>query len=686
MKKRNKKSNLKKVSSRAGTHARQRRDLRRAGGERIGRMSAEGLFSGTRRGFGFVTVEGLSSDVFIPAGRCAGALDGDRVRIEYRCIRPDYAEGSDRYEGVVLSVLDAARRTVIGTYLEASRYTGGYYGRRGGAYLVIPDDTRLPEEIRVRPSLEAKSGDKVEIAIRGRTDLSGEVVRVFGPASSREANYDAILASAGIIREFEPDALLEAERMAARPLSCEGRKRYPHEMIFTIDGAGAKDLDDAISLRRLPQGKWLLGVHIADVSEYVLQKTPLDRAAMERGTSVYFVDQVVPMLPPALSNGACSLHPGEEKYTLSAWITISPEGELMGLRLERGIIESRVRGVYSEVNDLFEKGKESPFFAKYRAVYPSLERMHELYEILLARSRARGALSFDRPDAVILLDESGHPRDIAKCERGDAERMIEQFMLAANEAVAAALHARSLPCVYRIHEDPMPERVLAFADYARSLGLDTACLRGRAVSPRDLASVMKEAEGRSLSETISYPMLRALAKARYSEKASRHFGLGIDLYCHFTSPIRRLSDLATHRIIKATLLGGAPAMKYLGYAKRAASAASEGELRALDAERRIEAMYKALYLADRIGEEFVGRVSSVTGFGMFVELENTCEGLVPLASLPGGTFFHDEKMMALVSGHTSFRPGDALRIRVEEVEAMQGRVTFSFLERVTEEN
>lgn len=655
----------------------------RLSGERASGFSAVGRFSGTRSGYGFATVEGIRGDVFIPAGRTGGAIDGDTVRLRVRSSARG-RDGEERYEGEVISVVALGRSTLVGTYLTGELFD--YYGRRrrGHArHFVVPDDDRLAFEVPVAPPGEdVLPGDKVEIAFSGRAELRGEILRSFGPASSKAANCDAILAECGIRTEFEPDAERQAELAAGEVISDEGRVRRDDELIFTIDGASAKDLDDAISLRRLSGGRWLLGVHIADVSHYVLPKTPLDRAVMERGTSVYFVDRVVPMLPPALSNGACSLNAGEDKYALSACITLSESGEILGCRIEPSIIRSRVRGVYSEVNDLLEKGKGSEFYPKYREVYSSLLRMHELSLVLAERSRRRGALSLDRPEAAILLGEDGYPTDIVRIERGDAERLIEQFMLTANEAVAIELTKRQLPCVYRIHEEPPQDKLAEFALYARGLGLDTSAIEGREVREvraADLLALIDEARERGLAEAISYPLLRSLSKARYSEYAKPHFGLGLSLYCHFTSPIRRLSDLATHRIIRATLIGSEPAKQHSGYAARAALAATEAELRALEAERRIEALYRALWLEGHIGETFAARVSSVTAFGFFAELENTCEGLVPLASLPG-VFLYDGRSMTLSSGRQVFRSGDPVTVRIEEVEPFAGRVRFALCE------
>lgn len=639
----------------------------------------EGIFHGTSRGFGFVTPgEPGGADIFIPAHDVGDALDGDSVRVRYRTYTIKSAEGEEeKTEGTVLAVLHAAHSTVIGTLL---REESGYGHRRHTCWYVQPEDGRLPGEIGVPGPGSARNGDKVEVALESDRShgLRGHVVRAFGPAEDRTANYEAVLAAHHVRVTFPPAVLEEAARNSAMPLVREGRVCRDHEVIFTIDGVGAKDLDDAVSLRRLPGGGWLLGVHIADVSEYVPPHSALEAEAILRGTSIYFIDRVVPMLPHALSNGACSLNAGEDKYALSAVMTLDAQGVIRSTVVTRSLIRSRVRGVYEEINDLFAAGKASPFYKKYAAVWPSLSRMRELYHVLEGRNRARGALSFDRPEAAILLDESGAPENIVCRERGEAERMIEQFMLTANEGVANLMQKKGYPCVYRVHDKPEAGRLSDFILYAHNLGLDTRPLQKEkeALSGADFAAVLREAEEKGLARAVSYTMLRTMAKAVYSDKASEHFGLGIPLYCHFTSPIRRFSDLATHRMVKAVLLDGMPPNRYRAYAQRSAEAAGEGELRALEAEREIEALYKTLYMKKHLSACFEGQISSVTSFGLFVELENTCEGLVPLGDLPG-RFVFDEKNLSLCAGDTVYRIGDRIRVMVAEADIPTRRVRFS---------
>ena len=658
-----------------GVKIRDRMDLGRRG--RVSHSAhrdetvAEGGYIGSRSGYGFVNIG--EEDIFIPEGRSGGAIDGDLVEIVYH--RYENRFGEKKTEGRVRKILEYGKRLVVGEVDEFYRR----HGRRVYRGLVFfADGGRLYPAPEIVGGEECEAGDKVQVKLlREGGEITCEVVRNFGKSMTREANYEAILAECGIPLEFTPEELSEAASRAASPISEEGRVRRDGEIIFTIDGEGAKDLDDAVSISRTKEG-YRLGVHIADVSHYVTEKTPLDRCAMQRGTSVYFTDKVVPMLPPALSNGACSLNSGEDKYALSAIIELDKAGNIRSLSLENSIIRSAVRGVYSEVNKLLSGEADDALTEKYARVLDSLTLMRELYEVLLKKHIERGAIDFEAPEAEIILDERGDPCEIIPRNRGVAERIIEQFMLTANEAVATELMRRGVPCVYRIHEPPPPDKLDAFVTFAHNLGFDTSYISREDVSSKSLRALLLAAEERGLSEPLSYSMLRAMSKAKYSEIHQPHFGLGIEKYCHFTSPIRRLSDLATHRIIKKVLLGDKPAGQFSGYAKRAAAAATEGELRAVNAERKIEDLYKCVYMSRFIGEELWGTVSSVTSFGLFVMLPNTCEGLIPISEMPFECRY-DEKNVALTSRAAVFRLGDKIRVKVEECDVSEGKVRFSLV-------
>lgn len=637
---------------------------------------AKGIFSGSSGGYGFVSLEEGGDDIFIPAGNHKGAIDGDFVEIAYHKFKS--REGREKTEGRVLKIIEYGRKTVIGRLCEEMTRHGRRYFR---SFYVMPDDRKIMLRPAVRDLGGARLDDKVEALILrdGSAHPQCDIIRIFGADDTREANYDAILADCGIVTDFTPEELSEAERLSAEPLSREGREDLTDEVIFTIDGAGAKDLDDAISLRRLSGGGWRLGVHIADVSHYVTERTPLDRCAMQRGSSVYFTDKVVPMLPPALSNGACSLNSGEDKYTISAFISLDSMGEIKSVRLAPTVIRSRVRGVYSEVNDLLAAKASAEIKKKYAPVKPTLEKMRELYHILEEKSQKRGAIDFDSDEAVILLDDNGEPVSIEKRERGLSERIIEQFMITANEAVAKHLSEQGIPCVYRVHEAPPADAFESFLSYLDSLGFKTFHLRKGKPDARILSALLDEANERGLGEAVSYTMLRSMAKAKYSEIRESHFGLGIEFYCHFTSPIRRLSDLATHRIIKRVLFEGKRPQNYASYARRAAVAATEGELRALNAERKIDDLYKVIYMSNYVGKTFSATVSSITQFGMFCSLENTCEGLVPISEMPG-LFTFDERNLTLRCGNKIYRIADKLTVRLEEANISRGKLRFSIVE------
>ena len=641
-----------------------------------------GVFSSSKSGFGFLTPDPEFSDIcdrdiFIPEDRTHSAIDGDRVEVVFHFYTSRM--GEVKTEGRVVRIIELGRRTVIGTVSKTRTQLRGSR-RIPPRYTLIPDDSRIPFSPVIGELADAAEGDKVEaLLVRAREgrEISCDVIFNFGRADSRSANYEAIISECDIPTDFSELELSEAEANSKMPITDKGRVRRS-EVILTIDGEDAKDLDDAVSLRKTSSG-WLLGVHIADVSVYVPEKSALDRAVMARGTSVYFTDKVIPMLPRSLSNGACSLNAGEEKYTLSAMISLDGAGEIKGVKIEPSIIKSRVRGVYSEVNEIFDGTAGVDIKKKYRDVIPTLNRMRELYLILDKKSRARGSMELESSEAKIILDTSGNPVDIVKRERGDAEKLIEQFMLCANEAVAKFLSDNKIPCVYRIHEDPPEDKLSDFLSYVHNLGFDSTVISRDRREPSDFSRLLKTAEERGLLLPVSNTMLRAMSKAKYSDKRSRHFGLSLDHYCHFTSPIRRLSDLATHRIIHKVLFENKRAVGYEKYAYRAAAAATEAELRAVGAERRIENLYKVIYMSDKIGCEFSGVITSVTSFGFFAEFENTCEGLVAMEDL-FGFFTFDEKTLTIRSRDVSYRIGDSVRVRLDGADMIRGKLRFSVVD------
>ncbi len=645
----------------------------------------EGIFSAAERGFGFVTADkefNITEDIFIPARMTGGALSGDRVAIAVK--KSALRKGSDsgyHVEGEITEILERGVTEFCGTLIIDAHLLG----RRFSPFRVIPDDPRLHFEAEIDEIGDIPLGNKVEVRLldygSGKRPPKGEILRNLGKALSLGANYESILIEKGIRTEFPIEARRCAEEAAKEEITAKGRLDLRDAAIFTIDGADAKDLDDAISLEKTDKG-YTLGVHIADVSHYVRYGTPTDKEAFARGTSVYFIDKVVPMLPECLSNGVCSLNADTDKYTLSALIDLAKDGSILGCRIENAIIRSKVRGVYSEVNDLFSKKSRSKYYAKYKPVYKTLTAMYPLYKTLEARAKARGVLELESAEARFILDENSMPVDIVKRERGEAERMIEQFMLTANEAVARYMCARSLPSVFRIHEAPNEEKMAAYRTFVQNAGLSTLPLRAKKLAVSAFAPILAEATEKGMENVLSRVTLRAQMKAKYSETRDDHFGLALEYYCHFTSPIRRYPDLSVHRILKYAMENGAEATKkrYTRFAAESAAASSENELKAMSAERDIEDLYKVIFMEKEVGKEFNAVVSSVTPFGLFCELENTCEGLIPIEAL-GEQFKYREETQTLGCGHTQYKLGMPLRIRITEANVLRRRIYMEIIEK-----
>ncbi|MBE6718515.1 MAG: ribonuclease R [Ruminococcaceae bacterium] len=632
-----------------------------------------GTFRASARGFGFVTPEGSATkehDIFIPRDNTFDAIEGDTVLVSLTNPKYKMTQGQSD-EGKIIKIISHGVKTITGTLL-LSR------GRKKTrpVFYVVPDNKKFVFDIIVnREDLaDADVGDKVEVEIIRYPSVKyacrGKITTVFGESDSLLANYNAVLHSHNIKTLFPKNVLESADRLAESEILPEGRLDLRNKIIFTIDGKDAKDLDDAISLDKTDDG-YVLGVHIADVSHYVTEDSELDEEAFVRGTSVYFADKVVPMLPKALSNGICSLNAGVDRYTLSAFVSLDKNGEITDVDIKESIINSTVRGVYSELNEVIEKGEQSEYYGKYECILKdTLPSMLELYRILDKKSAKRGALDIETSEAKIIVNEYNEPTDIVKVERGITEMLIEQFMLCANEGVANWLSWRDMPCVYRIHENPDPEKIRAFDLFAYNLGLNTSVLHTKTIHPTALRKVLSEAKEKGLDGVLSKILLRSLMKARYSSGCQSHFGLAIDKYCHFTSPIRRYPDLATHRIIKKVLKGeidNRNVGKYIAFATKAAINSSENEIKAQMAERDIEDLYKSVYMLNFIGQTFKGVITSVTSFGFFVELENTCEGLVPISSLDGYYDF-DDRSYTLSNGMDKFTLGMEVEVLIENVD------------------
>ncbi len=621
------------------------------------------------RTYAFAELLEDGSEVFVLGSRLMGAMSGDRVLLKIT----DSRRG-DLPDGEVQKILEENRQPFSGVLRELPE--GNF---------VLPDELGNIA-LRVFGGTEgAVDGDKVLAQISRRGDNHRDhqvcVLKSFGTADLAAGCCAAILEARGVSAEFPAAVLDEARNIAHRGITdreMDRRTDLRSEVIFTIDGADSKDLDDAISLHKY-DGFYELGVHIADVSHYVRQGSLLDEEAFARGTSIYYADQVIPMLPKELSNGICSLNPGEDRLAFSAILTLDASGKLVDYDFRKTMIRSRVKGVYGEVNRLLNGEEDPALQEKYRAVLPMLPLMRELKDILRKNRRDRGAPDIDSVESKLILDENGRIQDVRPRERGEAEIIIEEFMLTANEAAARLAKQLELPFVYRIHEHPDPERIASLREALQNLGLSAAVLRDQ-VAPGALAAVLEQAKGLACAPVINQMVLRSMAKAKYSENPVGHYGLVLADYAHFTSPIRRYPDLAIHRILSGLVRGESAKtlQKQFGkFAVRAAAHSSEMELEAMQIERDCEDCYKAEYMRSRIGQVFEGMISSVTSFGMYVELPNTVEGLVRMEDLPDGEYFFDG-IMELKDIHTGrrFRIGDQVRVKCVGADVNAGHVDF----------
>ena len=635
-----------------------------------------GKFVAHRKGFGFVeSDEEYTQDLFIPAADTNGAMHNDRVVAEIT--KP--ATDERRAEGAIIKVVEREITKVVGEF--QSNKTFGF---------VIADEKKFNQDIYIPKKYfsGAKDGDKVVVQITvwpqaGRKP-EGKIIEVLGPKGEKEVEILSIIRAHGLPEEF-PKKVLEEAQKVAQPISQEeiDRRLDIRDLnIFTIDGEDAKDLDDAISIERLSNGNFKLGVHIADVTHYVHEKSKLDKEALKRATSVYLVDTVIPMLPKTLSNGVCSLNPHEDKLTLSVFMEIDRKGNVQQYDIKETIINSKARMTYTEVSDILEHDDEE-LKAKYSHVADDFKTAEELAKILMQRRNQRGAIDFDFPEAKIILTPEGKVSDIKEYERRISNRIIEEFMLITNETVAEHYFWLNIPFVYRIHETPSSEKMQELGKFISTFGYT---IKGdlEEVHPKALQSIISAIKGKKEEEAISTIMLRSLRQARYSPECSGHFGLAAKYYSHFTSPIRRYPDLQIHRIIKEQLnnkINKKRQEQLVNIVDYASTQSSERERAADLAERDVKDYYKAVYMEDKVGEEFDGVVSSVTSFGMFIELPNTVEGLSRLANMRDDYYIYDEMTYTIIGERTrkTYRIGDPVRIKVDNVNVDLREIDFKIL-------
>ncbi len=638
-------------------------------------IQAEGTFIGHPKGFGFVEIEGQAEDIFIPESDTGTAMHQDKVRI---IIRDDKKEGK-RQEGVVVKVLERGMPEIVGTY-QLNRDFG----------FVISDNPKFSKDIFI-PRKEAagiKNGDKVIAVITdygsGNKNPEGKIKENLGNIRTPGTDILAIVKSFGIPSEFPEKVMKQAQRVPDHVLDADrdGRLDLRHLQTVTIDGEDAKDLDDAISLTK--EGDiYHLGVHIADVSNYVQYNSALDREALKRGTSVYLADRVVPMLPERLSNGICSLNQGEDRLALSCLMDINEKGKVVSHQIAETVINVNERMCYTDVKNILEDTDEE-VKKRYDALIPMFFMMKELSGILRNSRHHRGSIDFDFPESKIILNAAGKAIDVKPYEANVATKIIEDFMLMANETVAQEYCTEEIPFVYRTHDNPDPEKVESLLTLLHNQGVKIQKAKEE-ITPKEIQQIIESIEGLPNEAMISRLVLRSMKQAKYTTECSGHFGLAAKYYCHFTSPIRRYPDLQIHRIIKDNLRGRlmreGRTEHYAEILDEVARQSSVCERRADEAERESDKLKKAEYMSYHLGEEFEGIISGVTGWGLYVELPNTVEGLVHVNTLRDDYYVFDQESYELRGEMTKkvYKLGDKVRVRVADADKMLKTVDFELV-------
>ena len=633
-----------------------------------------GTFISHQKGFGFVEVEGVEEDYFIPAEYTGGAFHQDIVEIAL-LKKPD----GKRQEAKVIRIVEHGIREVVGTFQKNKAF--GF---------VIPDNQKLAQDIFVSKerSKGAVDGHKVvvEITDYGKPGKKpeGKVIEILGHINDPGVDIMSIVKAFDLPVLFPEKVLNQAERVAQDVSEADmaGRVDLRGVQMVTIDGEDAKDLDDAVSLT-VEDGMYKLGVHIADVTNYVQEHSALDREALKRGTSVYLVDRVIPMLPHALSNGICSLNEGVDRLALSCLMTINNKGEVVDHKLCESVIHSNRRMTYTSVKKILEN-KDAEEIAKYEELVPMFEQMGELAAILRKKRHKRGSIDFDFPETKVILDKKGHPVEIKPYERNTATKLIEEFMLIANETVAEHFFWQETPFVYRTHETPDSEKIEKLVTFIRNFGLNLKAGHREDIHPKEIQKLLDTISGTDAEAMISRLTLRSMKQAKYSTESTGHFGLACKYYCHFTSPIRRYPDLQIHRIIKEEYRGRLNEDRVAHYRDildQVANQSSTTERRAEEAERETIKMKKAEFMEDKIGETFEGVVSGITGWGIYVELPNTVEGLVHYTRMPGDRFFFNEATYEMIGEMTGrkYCLGQTVKVVVVDVDKISRTVDFAIL-------
>lgn len=635
-----------------------------------------GHLEGHPRGYAFLIPDNPEmEDVYVGLGNLNGAVHGDRV-----IVRPLFKPSGGRLEGEVVRILKRASTKVVGTIECGKQFA-----------FVTPDDKRFYFDIFIPKDATAgaQTGQKVVVGItrwpEGRRNPEGRVIEVLGYGDEPGIDVLAVIKKYDLPLEFPEKVLRQAEQIPEEisEEELEGRLDLRKEKIVTIDGEDAKDLDDAVSVKRIPGG-YRLGVHIADVSYYVREDTPLDKEARKRGCSVYLVDRVIPMLPPKLSNGICSLNPRVPRLTMSVIIDFDENAKVKNYQITPSVIQTCERMTYTAVNKILEENDQETI-KRYDYLVEDFKLMEELAAKLNRKRFERGSLDFNFGEAKVILDENGRPVEIKKEHRGIGERIIEEFMLAANEVIAEHMYWLKVPFVYRVHEIPDMEKMYALQEFLHNLGYSIKGIKN--IKPKALQQILEAVKGKPEERVVSTVLLRSLKRAHYSEENLGHFGLASHYYTHFTSPIRRYPDLVIHRILREQMEGGLTEerVEYLNESLgRIAKHSSERERIAEEAERETVELKMVEYMAEKVGEVFVGIISSVTPFGFFVELENTVEGLVHVSTLEDDFYQFDEKSITLRGERTKkvFRIGDRVRVKLARVNKDERQIDFIFEEKL----
>lgn len=633
-----------------------------------------GKLQGHQKGFGFVIRDDEKEDIFVPSSNMNGAMNNDEVVVK---IVKEQA-GGKRCEGEIIRILVRGNKTVIGTYEDSKNF--GF---------VVSEDKKVYQDIFIPKSQRngAKTGQIVVAEImtypEKRRSPEGKIIEILGYKEEKGIDILTIIRKHRLAEEFPKKVKSFAEGIPENipEEEYERREDLRDLKIITIDGADAKDLDDGVSLEKLPNGNYYLGVHIADVSNYVKENNPLDKEAFKRGTSVYLIDRVIPMLPRKLSNGICSLNPNVDRLALSCFMEINSKGKVVDHRIVESVIKSKERMTYEAVTKIL-RDKDEELIKKYNHLIDEFKLMEELCGVLYNKRMNRGAIDFDFEECKIILDQNGKPEEIKPYERAIANRIIEEFMLVCNETIAEHMHWANLPFVFRVHEEPDEEKLMHFNEFVHNIGYVVRW--NNEVHPKALQNIVEKVKGEKEETVVSTLLLRSLKQARYSPECIGHFGLAARYYCHFTSPIRRYPDLIIHRIIKEYINGkinDKRSNRLSSEVERASKQSSEMERVAQEAEREVDDLKKAEYMSEKIGEEYKGIVSSVTNFGMFVELPNTIEGLVHISTLADDYYIYDENHLTLIGERTKniYRLGDEVKIKVSKVDLDSHEVYFDLI-------